>query len=94
MSAAERTYAPNPTAYDWAPPEPWRCPRCLFEILTTAAGPAVSQAAGSTRAPSDSMTPRRARQLLEAALDECGWRWCRRMSLLLDELLLREERAT
>jgi len=40
------------------------------------------------------MTPRRARQLLEAALDECGWRWCRRMSLLLDELLLREERAT
>jgi hypothetical protein len=37
--------------------------------------------------------PRRVRALLEAALDECGWPWCRRASLLLDELLSREDAA-
>jgi len=39
------------------------------------------------------MSPRQVRALLEAALDEVGWRWCRRASLLLDETLISEERA-
>ncbi len=39
------------------------------------------------------MKARQVRGLLEAGLDECGWKWCRRLSLLFDELLLREERA-
>jgi hypothetical protein len=31
------------------------------------------------------------RELIEAALDEIRWTWCRRLSLLLDELIAREE---
>jgi hypothetical protein len=34
-----------------------------------------------------------ARRLLELDLGALGWPWCRRVSLLLDELLLREERT-
>jgi hypothetical protein len=45
--------------------------------------PATGQNAG--------MSPRRGRELLEAALDESGWIWCRRSSLLLDELVARQE---
>jgi hypothetical protein len=37
------------------------------------------------------VTPREVRALLEAALDEAGWTWCRETSLLLDALLVREE---
>jgi hypothetical protein len=37
------------------------------------------------------MTARRARGLFEDVLDEYDWRWCRRLSLLLDELVSREE---
>ena len=37
------------------------------------------------------MTPRRVRALLEGLLDELGWVWCRRTSLVVDELLQREE---
>jgi hypothetical protein len=29
--------------------------------------------------------------LLEAVLDSIGWVWCRRTSLLLDELVIRQE---
>jgi hypothetical protein len=38
------------------------------------------------------MTPRRVHGLLEGLLDELGWIWSRRTSLLLDELISREER--
>jgi hypothetical protein len=38
------------------------------------------------------VSPRRARALLEAALDEIGWPWCRSISLWLDELVIRQER--
>jgi hypothetical protein len=38
-------------------------------------------------------TPRRVRALLEAVLDECGWVFCRRVSLLLDELVRSEDDA-
>jgi hypothetical protein len=37
------------------------------------------------------MTARRARALLEAALDSTGWPFCRRCSLLIDELVQRQE---
>jgi hypothetical protein len=36
--------------------------------------------------------PRRIRQLLEAALDEADWPWCRSWSLLIDAALVGEER--
>lgn len=39
------------------------------------------------------MTVRRVRALLEAALEDMGWPWCRRLSLLLDERLPRQESA-
>jgi hypothetical protein len=38
------------------------------------------------------MSPHQARALLEALLDETAWPWRRRLSLLLDVLLLSEER--
>jgi hypothetical protein len=38
------------------------------------------------------VTPRHVRALIESLLDESGWAWRRRLSLLLDELVLREER--
>jgi hypothetical protein len=37
------------------------------------------------------VTPRRARALLEHALDEAGWPYVRWLSLALDLLVLREE---
>jgi hypothetical protein len=37
------------------------------------------------------VSPARVRALVEAALDESGWPWSRRLSLLLDELVIREE---
>ena len=39
------------------------------------------------------MSPRRVRALLEHVLDELSWIRCRRTSLLLDELIRREESA-
>jgi hypothetical protein len=39
------------------------------------------------------VNPREARGLFEAALDEIDWLFCWRLSLLLDELLVREERG-
>lgn len=39
------------------------------------------------------MSARYVRRLLEAALDEIGWPWCRRTSLMLDELLSRQEQS-
>ena len=35
--------------------------------------------------------PALVRGLLEAVLAEAGWPWCRAVSLLLDELVVREE---
>ena len=37
------------------------------------------------------LTPRRVRALLEAALDEVQWPYVRRLSLLLDALIIRGE---
>jgi hypothetical protein len=37
------------------------------------------------------LSPRQVRALLEAALDEVSWIWCRRISLLLDALIMRGE---
>ena len=37
------------------------------------------------------MSPRQARALVESALAEAEWPWCRSLSLLLDELVAREE---
>jgi hypothetical protein len=39
------------------------------------------------------VTPRRVRAVLEAAPDECGWVFCRRVSLMIDEMLQREDGA-
>jgi len=39
------------------------------------------------------LSPRQARALFEVALDAVGWPWSRRISLLIDELLRREERV-
>jgi hypothetical protein len=38
------------------------------------------------------MSPRHVRAYLEAALDEIGWTWCRRISFWLDGLVIRQER--
>ena len=38
------------------------------------------------------MLPRHVRALLERLLDECAWAWCRRLSLLIDKAVVREER--
>jgi hypothetical protein len=37
------------------------------------------------------MTSRQARELLEVALDGIAWQWCRAWSLLISELIAREE---
>jgi len=39
------------------------------------------------------MLPRHVRALLERLLDEIAWPWCRRLLLLIDETLVREEQA-
>ena len=39
------------------------------------------------------VSPRSVRALLEAALDEVRWPWSRGISLLLDELVRREDGA-
>ena len=39
------------------------------------------------------VSARQIRALLEATLDELGWLWCRRLSLLVDELIARQELA-
>jgi hypothetical protein len=39
------------------------------------------------------MLPRHVHALLERLLDECAWPWCRRLSLLIDETVVREEEA-
>jgi hypothetical protein len=39
------------------------------------------------------VTPRQARVLLEHFLDEAGWVFCRRTSLLIDALIAREAAA-
>jgi hypothetical protein len=51
---------------------------------------ALARAAEAGGAP---VTARRMRELIEALLDETGWPWCQRWSLLLDKLLIREERG-
>jgi hypothetical protein len=40
MEAPGRT--PAPSHYDWVLPAPWRCPRCLFVIVTPDASPRCS----------------------------------------------------
>jgi hypothetical protein len=37
------------------------------------------------------VNPRPVRELVEAVLDEIAWIWCRRTSLMLDELIARAE---
>ena len=39
------------------------------------------------------MLPRHVQALLERLLDECAWPWCRWLSLLIDETVVREEEA-
>jgi hypothetical protein len=39
------------------------------------------------------VNPRPVRELVEAVLDEIAWTWCRRISLMLDELIAREEQS-
>ena len=41
--------------------------------------------------PCDPYGPHDARALIESALDEAGWPWCCRVSLLLDAALICEE---
>jgi hypothetical protein len=38
------------------------------------------------------LSPRHVRELIEEVMAEIGWHWCERVALLIEELLIREER--